>query len=545
MKQLWLDVTAFYREIGDDLRAQWVAIRRNGPEFRFNQLAQSSARSVAYCPGYLLTAAFFLTMLDGTAGNTAITIGGWGLVAVAILQIAFHSRIIAITAHHNAPERNYLRLIIPFIAIVSLASLAWVVLVFGLMTSGSSAIRILAIPVAMGAVVIGALSYFSVPLINLGWTVSTSLGACLDMALAGAAAHPVFYALLAIFVFAIWRATSKLWAGFVEALDQQKELAQERETKLSIQRQRDLQKSEQELAAQHQLAAHREQADRQWRERMANLVSDFQKSVLQSVGSVEQAMLSLARHTEHLSQIGEQTGSEASQVTERASSVGIAIQNVASATAQLSQAARQITQQIEDQREAANLARLSSLAGGEVITELDQQTANASQIATLIEDIASQTNLLALNATIEAARAGEAGRGFAVVANEVKNLAGQTRGAIHSVGQTVGGIRSNMQKAGETINSIVGQMDLVSAGAAHIAGVVLQQSNATADIEAHARQVATDASSMENTAVRVNQSAHQLDAMSKQMRDSIAEVQAHTASLQNVSKAFLERLRAS
>ncbi len=75
--------------------------------------------------------------------------------------------------------------------------------------------------------------------------------------------------------------------------------------------------------------------------------------------------------------------------------------------------------------EMASLSRLVSDAAQRV-ESLARTLERVTEMAGLIETIASQTNLLALNATIEAARAGEAGKGFAVVASEVKSLSRET-----------------------------------------------------------------------------------------------------------------------
>lgn len=543
LRQLCLDMTVHFRDIWSDLNQGQHVAMRTGEEFALRQMMRVSAALMPMVPSVLFVGVLLGIATRGTPGWGMIIIGSLFSLLSMLAVIPIYWRLRKLASQEQAGSVAGINSEHGFTYIAFVSGMSWSVIIAGLLISGIQPLSDIAITVSIATTAIGALCYLSLPGTNLVWLTSMGSGLCIALSFAGVVMSHYFYLLLIAFGFIMWRSTMVIWRYYAEAILQSHELAEAREREFQAEQEKAGEKAEQELRAQRMLSEQHDRHVDQWRKGMAGLAGAFETSVLQTVDSFSVALHELATCADALRDIGEQTGDGAAQVTARAANVGRSVQNVAGAAAQLSKAAQSIASKIDDQHEAATLARASSQEGSEAIGALAEQAANASQIATLIEEIASQTNLLALNATIEAARAGEAGRGFAVVANEVKQLAGQTRGAIHSVGQTVNGIRTRMTLAETTIDSIAGQIDLVSAGAAHIAKVIAEQGDATRGIDSHARQVASDARSMEDTARSVSSNAQQVKSMADNMRNIAARLEEQAGTLRQASASFLAELK--
>ena len=148
------------------------------------------------------------------------------------------------------------------------------------------------------------------------------------------------------------------------------------------------------------------------------------------------------------------------------------------------------------------------------IAGLSERARQTSSIVGVIEEIAAGTNLLALNASIEAARAGEHGRGFAVVAGEVRRLAERTAQATQQVGELLGGIQEQTDKAAAEVSTA---RIHATEGAEAVAGLketfarithlVFEVDNRIARIAENARAEAVSANSVSETMGQVAESA--------------------------------------
>ncbi|MEM9965474.1 MAG: PAS domain-containing methyl-accepting chemotaxis protein [Asticcacaulis sp.] len=176
--------------------------------------------------------------------------------------------------------------------------------------------------------------------------------------------------------------------------------------------------------------------------------------------------------------------SMASQASHASDETGAIIQSVASASEELSQSVREISNSMFNAKSGVEGVFKYAETANSSAGLLNSSATSMNNVVALIQGIAAQINLLALNATIESARAGEAGKGFAVVASEVKSLANQAADSTRKIADEIASMQEITAEVVNALNLISGGMNTVLENVASVAGALEQQNAATGSISA-------------------------------------------------------------
>ncbi|MCF6212214.1 MAG: methyl-accepting chemotaxis protein [Gammaproteobacteria bacterium] len=226
------------------------------------------------------------------------------------------------------------------------------------------------------------------------------------------------------------------------------------------------------------------------------LVSQVQRSGIQVTSSATE-IAATAKQQE--ATISEQA-STTNQIAATATEISATTKELENTIDEVAEVAERTTRSAANgQKELGNMESTMQQivdAAGSIASKfevLNEKARNINSVVTTITKVADQTNLLSLNAAIEAEKAGEYGLGFSVVAKEIRRLADQTAVATLDIEQMV----KEMQSA-------------VSAG-------VL---------------------SMEKFSIQVRNSAKDVNEVSAQLAQIIAEVQTLTPRFESVQEGM-------
>ncbi|WP_282606323.1 methyl-accepting chemotaxis protein [Pelagibius sp. Alg239-R121] len=285
-----------------------------------------------------------------------------------------------------------------------------------------------------------------------------------------------------------------------------------------------------ELTAERE--AQQKRSEEKLKQEMTTLTGTLEQAIKQTVVAVEEKSSQMKAMSQKMTTAVTQVQDQSQSATTVSLESADRMQNVATATNELSSSISQVEQAAKDALGLSVTAVDKAKKTNLTVNELKEAGGRIGTIVGVINDIAEQTNLLALNATIEAARAGEAGRGFSIVASEVKSLANQTVKATEGVAEQISSMQRITDEAVTAIEDIGSTIDRMSEIADSIAASVNQQESDTNAIAENIRVAAKDTERVSSSISEVSDVssnsgliAVEVDAAASQVTEQISELE--------------------
>ena len=271
----------------------------------------------------------------------------------------------------------------------------------------------------------------------------------------------------------------------------------------------------------------------------------------ESIGKLEQAMLSVSTNTDGIASGSEEIRSASDNLAKRTEQQAAAVEETAAALEQITQTVADSSKRATEAGQLVSRTKSGAEKSGEVVKnaisamdQIENSSREISNIIGVIDDIAFQTNLLALNAGVEAARAGEAGKGFAVVAQEVRELAQRSAKAAKEIKALITAsssqVKNGVELVGETgtaLQQIVNEVQEINANVIAIVEASREQSTGLQEINKAVN--AMDQNTQQNAAMVEESTAasHSLAKEAKSLRDLVAQFRIGKQSSPKVSVA--------
>ncbi|HTY38860.1 MAG TPA: methyl-accepting chemotaxis protein [Bacteroidota bacterium] len=302
-------------------------------------------------------------------------------------------------------------------------------------------------------------------------------------------------------------------------------------------------------------------AEKHSRDEIGELIDSFNvmvEGLRKTVGQLLESSSAVASASAEISSSTEEMAAGAREQTNQAGEVASSVEEMtqtivensknASTTADTARQAKEAAEQggkvvietVEGMRRIASVV----IKSAETVKALGTSSNQIGEIVSVIDDIADQTNLLALNAAIEAARAGEQGRGFAVVADEVRKLADRTTKATKEISLMIKTIQSDTagavlsmeegtkeveegiklaDKAGASLNQIVGVSQKVTDMVTQIAAASEQQSSASEQISKNVEAISNVTQETATGTQQISRAAEDLNRLTDNLQRLVSQ----------------------